>query len=156
LNIVFSDRKPNRLRGYDYSLPGYYFVTICVTGHQPLLAEIENRQLYLNDAGRIVDFSWNDLVNHYPDIALDEYVIMPDHFHGILRICPATNQPGKKRHGLPEIIRGFKTFSSRRINEKMPWVIFKWQKSYHDRIIRNDKELAQTRAYIINNPANWG
>ncbi len=60
-----------------------------------------------------------------------------------------------KLHGLPEIIRGFKTFSSRRINETKPILKFQWHKSYHDRIIRNDRELFFIRRYIKNNPMNW-
>jgi len=105
----------------------------------------------LNGAGKIVDFCWHDLVNHYKNVLLDEYIIMPDHFHGILHIKPS--EPGFKQYGLPEIIRGFKTFSSRRINEKFPYLLFMWQKSYYDRIVRNDAELSRIREYIKNNPA---
>ncbi len=98
----------------------------------------------------LVDFCWHDLVNHYHNVLTDKYIIMPDHFHGILHI--RTPEPGLKQYGLPEIIRGFKTFSSRRINEKFPDLMFMWQKSYYDRIIRNDAELSRIREYIINNP----
>jgi REP element-mobilizing transposase RayT len=85
---------------------------------------------------------------------------MPDHFHGIVWINPVGNglkpfPTGKTNHGLPEIIRGFKTFSSRRINEINHHEKFQWQKSYYDHVIRNDESLQKIREYIQNNPVKW-
>ena len=154
------ERKLNRLSGYDYSTPGYYFVTICIKYIECLFGEIVNDKMELNEMGKIVEKCWMDLPNHYMNIELDEFVIMPNHFHGIIRIVwngfkPFHTMPTKKLHGLPEIIRGFKTFSSRRINETKPILKFQWHKSYHDRIIRNDRELYRIQKYIVYNPKNW-
>jgi len=152
-------RKPNRLRGYDYSKNGYYFVTICTQNLVEWFGKVENDQMALNEYGRIVSECWHDLPNHYRNIKLDESVIMPNHVHGIVIIDNVGNgfKPfPTKYHGLSEIIRGFKTFSSRRINYKITNNrCFHWQKSFYDHVIRNENELAFIREYILNNPKKW-
>lgn len=174
------NRKLNRLPNFDYSSPGAYFVTICVHGREHVLGSVIDGVMHLTPSGKIAASCWQDLPNHYLNCRLDEFVIMPNHVHGIVCInepvgngltgngfkpfpteTPITTTI-KKLHGLPEIIRGFKTFSSRRINEircRDRFVtdphVFQWQKSYHDRIIRNEEELNRIRQYITENPANW-
>jgi len=114
-----------RLDGYDYSRDGYYFVTVCTWGHSMWLGDIRDDKMILNQFGEIVKYCWFDLPNHYRNCILDKFVIMPNHIHGILIINndvgaglkPARTYP-IKRHSLSEIIRGFKTFSSRKINKK--------------------------------------
>ncbi len=160
------ERKGNRLQNYDYSQPGYYYVTICV--HPGLkrcnvFGVINNGKMKLNKYGEILNHVWQNLPGHYHNCLLDEYIIMPDHFHGIVEIITDVDNVGNglkpfptvKHHGLPEIIRGFKTFSSRGINAINNGNTFRWQKSYYDRIVRNDKSLNHIRQYIIDNPANW-
>ncbi|MBN1688448.1 MAG: transposase [Candidatus Omnitrophica bacterium] len=182
-------RRKNRLREYNYAGAGYYYVTVCAAGRGEWLGEIRNREMVLNDWGRIVEACWLDLPNHYAGVKLDRYVVMPNHFHGIVVIhhggnksttgdesivgnglkpfptnVPAPmpsseNTPSRpqKRHGLSEIMRGFKTFSARRINEKLPGgERFRWQKSFYDRVIRHDQELNRIREYICQNPSQWG
>jgi REP element-mobilizing transposase RayT len=162
----FPDRKRIRLKEYDYSKPGNYFVTINTKEDVVQLSSVENGTVKLSEAGEIVDSVWRNLPNHYTNCELDEYIIMPDHFHGIIIIIdccregsvtlPKNEKTNKTNHGLPEIIRGFKTFSSKTINERIqPVPKFSWQKSYHDRIIRNKRELDNVRKYIIDNPNNW-
>jgi len=162
----FPDRKRIRLKDYGYTKPGYYFVTINRNKNINDLSSIKNGEVKLGETGKIVDKVWNDLPNHYLNCELDEYVIMPNHFHGIIKLneredglttLPTKNvQTDKIKHGLPEIIRGFKTFSSKTINEKIkPEQKFRWQKSYYDRIIRNEHELNNVRKYILDNPINW-
>lgn len=163
----FPSRKRIRLKGYDYSKPGNYFVTINTKEDILQLSSVENGRIKLSESGKIVNMVWNKLPKHYPNCELDEYVIMLDHFHGIINIIecccregsatlPNNKKTNRVNHGLPEIIRGFKTFSSKTINEKIkPVPKFKWQKSYYDRIIRNVHELDNVRKYIINNPVNW-
>lgn len=115
----------------------------------------------LNEWGGIVQTCWNDLPGHYANVKLDEHEVMPNHFHGIIVIDNVGNglkpfPTTAKRHGLSEIVRGFKTFSSRRINEKLTdGKRFQWQKSYYDHVIRNEKSLNQIREYIRNNPLKW-
>ena len=162
----FPDRKRIRLKDYDYTKPGYYFITINTNKRIKHISKIRNGKVDLNESGKVIDNVWNDLPNHYPNCALGEYVIMPDHFHGIIKlnecrerfvtICGKNEKTNRTNHGLPEIIRGFKTFSSKAINEKIkPDQKFRWQKSYHDRIIRNEYELNNVRKYILDNPINW-
>jgi REP element-mobilizing transposase RayT len=159
------ERKGNRLRNYDYSQPGHYFVTICVHPGfkgRNVFGIINNGKMELNKNGEILNHVWQNLPNHYYNCLLDEYIIMPDHFHGIVEIITDDDNVGNglkpfptvKHHGLPEFIRGFKTFSSRGINAINNGNTFRWQKSYHDRIIRNDESLYHIRKYIINNPIN--
>ena len=79
-------RRSVRLKGYDYSQDGYYFVTICTQNRQPLFGEIQKGAIILNDAGRMIDRWWNELKNKYADIEIDEYMVMPNHCHGIINI----------------------------------------------------------------------
>ena len=174
------DRKKNRLKNYDYSRKGYYYVTICVHPvfkGQNIFGIINNyNEIILNKYGEIVNHCWQDLTNHYHNCLLDTYVIMPDHFHGIVQIINIDENAGNgvvdvgndvfdvgnglkpfptvKHYGLSEIIRGFKTFSSRGINKINHNTVFRWQKSYYDHIVRDDYSLNRIRKYIINNPAN--
>ena len=142
----------NRLTGFDYSNEGYYFVTICVKDKTEWFGEIKDGKMMLNEYGKIVLRCWSDLLNHYVNTKLDEFIIMPNHLHGILSI----SHPFRKNHGLSEIMRGLKTFSSRRINEKInDGIKFQWQKSFYDHIIRNEQDLTRVREYIVNNPLKW-
>jgi len=77
-------RRSIRLRGYDYSTAGFYFVTICVQGRECLLGKVVESKVELNNAGRMVETIWLELPVRYPDIAVDKHVIMPNHFHGII------------------------------------------------------------------------
>ena len=82
-------RRSIRLRGHDYAQDGFYFVTICCHQRQPLFGEIAEGKMMLNAAGGIVNTVWRELPNHYPGITLGEYVVMPNHFHGIIHIVGA-------------------------------------------------------------------
>ncbi len=150
----FPHRKRLRYADFDYSNDGYYFITACVKNRTNLFGAVSKHRMILNEWGRIVDFCWNDLPNHYGNCVLDSHVVMPNHFHGIIII--ENNPSCEKKYSLSEIIRGFKTFSSRRINE-LPIIgdKFHWQKSFYDRIIRNEKELNNIRRYIEQNPLKW-
>ena len=101
--------------------------------------------------GRIVQRTWENLATHYQGIDLDAFVVMPNHMHGIIILA---DQP-ERRHAIPEIVRGFKTFSARRINERAGKRGVLWQRGYYEHVIRNEKALDRVRAYIANNPARW-
>ncbi|MCK4635355.1 MAG: transposase [Candidatus Moranbacteria bacterium] len=163
-------RKRNRLENYDYSQNGYYFVTICTKDKKYFFGEIKDGEMVLNDYGKIAKKCWLDLPNHYVNCQLDEFIFMPNHMHGIViidnDIVESDNfvvgnglkpfpTKGKKLHGLSEIMRGFKTFSSRRINETNPVNKFQWQKSFYDHVVRNDESLCKIREYIMINPEKW-
>ena len=91
-NPQIHHRRSIRLQDYDYSSEGAYFVTMCTQNRECLFGEIVNGQMILNEYGKIVEQCWNDLPNHYDNIALDAYVIMPDHFHGIIFIVGAIQE----------------------------------------------------------------
>lgn len=156
--MLFHHRKRNRLKNFDYSNNGYYFVTICVYKREYVFGEIKDDQMVLNRYGKIMKKCYLDLPNHYINCTLDEYVIMPNHMHGIIIIKNVGNGlkpfPTNTKYSLSEIIRGFKTFSSRSIHQ-LGLNSFKWQKSFYDHIIRNEQSLWAIRQYIKNNPKNW-
>lgn len=156
-------RKPLRLKGYDYSQAGAYFVTICAKDRKHLFGRILGQRMEANTYGRIVEASWRDIPNHYRGIELDEFILMPNHIHGIVVILDdfptlgAGSEPAPtKRHSLSEIMGGFKTFSARRINEirTIPGTPV-WQRGFFEHIIRNEKSLTHIREYIASNPQRW-
>lgn len=153
------NRRSIRLQGYDYSRAGAYFVTVCTQNRQCLFGENVDGKMALNDAGRMIQTIWNGLPEHYHHVELDEFVVMPNHLHGIIAIVGAGLKPAPtpiNQHGLPEIVRALKTFSARRINEMRNTPGAKlWQRNYYEHIIRNDDELNRIREYIANNPSQW-
>ena len=151
-------RKKTRLSNYDYSQNGMYFITICTKNKRHFFGKIIDEKMILNEYGNIAQDVLTNLPNHYNNINIDEYIIMPNHVHVIieindnvwtgLKLVPTT-------HGLSEIIRGFKTFSSRKINDTNPTNKFQWQRSFYDHIIRKDESLNKIREYIMINPRQW-
>jgi REP element-mobilizing transposase RayT len=168
-------RRSIRLTGYDYSQAGVYFITICTKDRECLFGDVVNGKMTINTWGEIVLTCWVALPQHYPHVDLDAFVIMPNHVHGVVLIThdlgvgaglkPARTKPARtkpaptnqmKRHGLSEIVRAFKTFSARRINESRGTpAVPVWQRNYYEHIIRDENELNRTRDYIQNNPAHW-
>ena len=174
-----SPRRRNlRLRDYDYAQAGFYFVTICVQYRQCLFGEIIDGTMQLNSAGILVKKAWLELPRHYPHVVLDQFTIMPNHFHGIVTLTDADTvvaglkpdvragfkpdvraglKPAPtKRHEFPEIIRAFKTFSARHINEmrQTPGTSV-WQRNYYEHVIRNEADYERIAEYVENNPAKW-
>jgi len=175
-------RKPhNRLKDYDYSTAGYYYVTICTENRQELFGVIENDKIILNNAGNMINFWWGEITRHFEGIKLDEYIVMPNHIHGIINIvgvdrCVDPNQyvdriqnnkinhNGRTHRSAPtisDIIQWFKTMTTNEYIchvKNSNWLSFNkrlWQRNYYDHIIRNEKSLNHIREYIINNPAKW-
>ena len=114
-----------------------------------MFGEVVDGVMHLNDAGQLVADTWNALPMHYPGVVLDEMQVMPNHMHGNIVLA-------ERGRPLPEIVRGLKTFSARRINERRgtPGTPV-WQRNYYERIVRDDEELFRSRAYIRNNPSDW-
>ena len=150
-------RKHLRLKQFDYSQDGCYFITICVKNWESVFGEIEKNVMILNDYGRIANSQWLFLCNQYEYIQLHEYCIMPNHFHGIIEISAGNGRDRslqKKIKSLPELIGVFKTTSSKHLH-KNGLDYFQWQKSYYDHIIRDEDDFSRIRDYIIHNPVNW-
>jgi REP element-mobilizing transposase RayT len=154
---VILNRHSIRLKGYDYTQEGLYFVTICVQNRERIFGKIAEGKMILNDAGKIVEMVWNELPQHYSNIQLDAFVVMPDHIHGIIIITEyKSTHIESRRHGLSEIVRGLKTFSARKINELHNTIGKKlWQRNYYEHIIRTETECLNIANYIKNNPQKW-
>jgi len=150
-----------RLKGCDYSQPGAYFVTICTHNRESLLGEIVGGEMILNEYGREVSKCWVWLAKQYPYLASDEWVVMPNHTHGIVIL---SGTYGLRRGGsrtaltksLGRLVGVFKTVSTKRINgmRHTPGSSL-WQRNYYERVIRNEDELNRLRQYIPDNPAQW-
>jgi putative transposase len=154
-NIMRNDLGPRRrslrLQGYDYSHAGAYFITVCTRDRIALFGEISDNDMRLNQAGMLVKEIWDNLSAHYRDIDLDAFIGMPNHVHGIIVLADGNGA----HHGIPEIVRGFKTFSARSVNELRATRGALWQRGYYEHVIRNDTALNRVRGYIANNPARW-
>ncbi len=157
-------RRSIRVKGYDYSQAGAYFITMCVRERECLLGEVVDGKVQPSGIGAVVEACWRDLPRHYAHVDLGEFVIMPNHVHGIIILTSdvgdnvgAGFKPAPtKRHGLTEVVRAFKTFSTRRINvlRETPGLQL-WQRNYYERIIRDEAELGRISQYIVDNPARW-
>ena len=157
-----------RLSGYDYSSQGAYFVTICTYQRTCLFGEIINEQMQLNQFGQIVKDYWQQIPKHFPNVELDEFIVMPNHLHSIIVIKHAVleNQPGTttaeifgnmmKPGALSTIVRSFKSATTRQINilRAAPGSPV-WQRNYYDHIIRNEVSYTQIEHYIRYNPLSW-
>jgi putative transposase len=166
-----------RLSGYDYSQLGAYFVTMCTKDRHPLFGAIENGMMRLTEAGEIAAECWKRIPEHFSNTKLDEFIVMPDHLHGIIVVTGQTKSmtgfvPGgaiqesprldrddpvwRRRMLLPKIIGRFKQNSAKQINilRGTPGIPV-WQRGYHDRIIRDAESLSIIRRYIIANPRHW-
>ncbi len=150
------DRRSIRLRAYDYSAPGGYFITICTHQRVYRFATVRDAEVILSNEGHIVETAWGDLRRDYANIQLDQFIIMPNHVHGIIFIVGTGFNTARTNHPLSEIVRGFKTFSARRINATAATLGTNvWQRNYYEHIIRNDRSLNRIREYIASNPLNW-
>jgi putative transposase len=165
-----------RLKGHDYSQHGYYFVTICTQGKWCLFGKIEEKQMVFNDSGKMISRWWNELKNKFTNVEIDDYVIMPNHCHGIINIvdsagadrctCPDNNMgehtgsPLQERP-ISEVIKWFKTMTTneyiRNVKQNY-WQPFDgklWQRNYYEQIIRDEASLQRVREYINMNPLQW-
>ncbi|MCX8048287.1 MAG: transposase [Methylohalobius sp.] len=176
------NRRSIRLKGYDYSQAGAYFITICTRDRVCLFGEIVAGEMRLNDMGRIVETVWKEIPASYPGAAIDAFVVMPNHIHGIILVgapfmAPhdvatragatmavqgAMNRGAMNRGAMNraptvgEIVRGFKARVAIAIH-RMPGCgnVAVWQRNYYEHIIRNEESLNRIRQYIADNPLQW-
>lgn len=147
-------RKPTRLKGYDYSTPGAYFLTICVKDKKQLLSKIVGTdegivpQNNLSEIGLICDRYINNINIKYENVTVDKYVIMPNHIHLIV-FLHGTMRASSPTKNIETIIRSFKTMVTKEIGNSI------WQRSYHDHIIRGEKDYRKIWEYIDTNPIKW-
>lgn len=173
------DRKLTKLKGYDYSQSGYYFVTICTRDREEWFGKVEDGKMVFNEFGKIAsDFS-AEIAAHFKYVGIDEFSVMPNHVHGILIIEEGVGNAYMRSHQtnvrmrshqrnafmhslqdrtkmlLSKIIQQYKASVTRKINSLKSGFHFGWQKSNYDHVIRNDRSLDNLREYIINNPLKW-
>jgi REP element-mobilizing transposase RayT len=162
-------RKSIRLREYDYSQGGAYFITILSKNHQCIFGEILDGKIRLNKLGEIIQEQWLMLPDRYEEIELDNFIIMPNHIHGIIIIVGAIHELPiqnkiiekmdiiqRRKMLLPKIVGYFKMNTSKQINILRNTVGLPfWHRNYYEHIIRSDKEMDRIREYINNNPYMW-
>jgi REP element-mobilizing transposase RayT len=173
------DRKSLRLKGWDYHTPGFYFVTICAKEMASFFGTVVKGRMVLNDAGRMVKQVWDEIPRFYEGVAIDEAVVMPNHFHGVVRLlekgaptggwdraptggCPYEGAvPCGCPLSLPDVVHNFKSLSTTRYIQgvkKANWRAFDgklWHRNYWDVIVRDEKALSNIRNYIRFNPQNY-
>lgn len=169
-----------RCQNWNYTSDGWYMITVCTKYRSPDFGYVKNGRMVLNDMGRIVQGRWLEIAKLSPCVQLDEFIIMPDHIHGIIHIRHANNcrcvarlrtynkhEPRYEYEGdhprmsgiapragsISTIVRSFKSATAKHIHPHNPE--FQWQKRFHDRIIQSPGELQQKRTYIRNNPKNY-
>ena len=148
------DRRSLRLRDYDYSQAGAYFITICTN----------NREFYLEKLPKLKQIAqdqWKELEKRFLEIELDEFIVMPNHIHGIIFIVGVIHElllhnQYRRNMMLPKAIGYFKMNTAKQFNQILnrtgqPF----WQRNYYEHVIRNEKELNRIRDYIQNNPLKW-
>jgi putative transposase len=176
-NPKIHHRRSIRLKGYDYSQNGAYFITLCTQDRKPIFGKIVNGEMQLSQFGIIAHDEWLKTSEIRKNIEMDEFIVMPNHFHGIividgrgvLQYAPTEYAPTKNvapklqspSQTIGAIIRGYKAAVTKQINTiqinagvyDTPERI--WQKNYYEHIIRNEVSLNKIREYILNNPFNW-
>jgi putative transposase len=173
---IFPDRQTTRLRWFDYSEANFYFVTICTYRGEHIFGGINNGEMTLNADGLRAYAEWLRLPERYPGIALDDFIFMPNHMHGIIVIYGKLNlenvperfrkqrllmlstyHPELNNYKAPplwEIVRGYKGSTSHNIHTSGT-TNFAWHTRYHEIIIRDQKHLHTLRNYISRNPETW-
>jgi REP element-mobilizing transposase RayT len=168
----FPQRKQLRLKGYDYALGGAYFVTICVDRMRALLGKVRDGKVELNSIGQLVEGLWLELPDRYAGVVLDAHVIMPNHIHGIVGLIDPTllhhsdvgagpRARPQPRLSLIELVKRYKSLTTNRYHKQrqaagalhLPTRL--WQRSFWDRVIRDQTELHFVQEYIVSNPLSW-
>ena len=164
-------RRSIRLKGFDYSQQGAYFVTICAWRRLPVFGQIVGDEMRANDLGRMAEQWWAKLPSRFSGVEVDEHVIMPNHFHGVILVTtsPGLADVATERNGRPHgaaptlgaIVRWFKTMTTneylRGLREGRWRSLLRrlWQRNYYERIVRDEDELNAIREYIVQNSARW-
>jgi len=162
-----------RLQNYDYSSNGFYFITICTKDKKNYFGEIINDKICLSEIGTIAKTHWFQIPKHFSFVTMDEFVVMPNHVHGIVIInnkglnkkqyhvetqniasLQEKNTFGPQSNNLASIIRGYK--ASVKAYATINQINFSWQSRFYDHIIRSERSFFSICEYIRNNPRNWG
>ncbi len=167
----------HRLKGYDYSSEGAYFITICTKNRENYFGDVVDGKMVLTEMGKIADKFLQEIPDHFQNVLIDAYVIMPNHIHfivimktdddcrdvALLHLYGGADKFTKqyysdispKKWTIWSIIRSYKSICTKTINAMQDNIFFAWQPNYHDRIIRDENEWNRIRQYIVDNPAQW-
>jgi len=161
-------RRSIRLKDFDYSRPGAYFVTVVTQGRLPFFGNIVDGQTRLSDEGVVTCQCWQLIAEHFSNVSLDEFVVMPNHLHGIVIMEPVGARHAVPLHNttehfgaplagtIPTIIRSFKSAVTKEIRNLQKKPVFRVrQRNYYEHVIRSEESLSRIREYITNNPFNW-
>ena len=171
----FPNRRSTRLQEYDYSSPGAYFVTLSVQGNLAMFGGINDGCMILNAAGAMIEREWLNLPERFTLLELDEFIVMPDHFHGILCLLSSEShvindeKPGEhevRPYGtangsIGRIIQAFKSKATILYGKGVKedgWTPYNhklWQRGYYEHVLRNQHDLEDTREYINLNPRRY-
>ena len=166
-------RRSIRLKGYNYSQAGCYYLTVVTQNRECLFGDVVDGKMVLNGAGRVAQTCWLEIPNHFPNVHLDAFIIMPNHIHGIIFIIndemgksvgvqnfeplQRSNQNKYQQiipHSIGSIIRGFKIGVTKWFRHNTD-IYTVWQRNYWEHVIRDEKELNHIQEYTINNPLKW-
>jgi putative transposase len=143
------DRKKLRLAEFDYSAPGYYFVTLCISCRRCVLGDVREDRVVLSALGQLVSDGWCRIPQRSAGIVLDAFVIMPNHLHALLELTGSATS-------LSAAIGAFKSLSTNEARAAGMLVDAKlWQRGFHDHVVRDEAGLDRLREYIGNNPLKW-
>ena len=155
------NRQSIRLREFDYSAEGMYYITLVTQDREEVFGTVRHAMMHLSPAGEMVRKAWIGIQRYDSRISLDEFIVMPNHMHGILFIagrgrCPAPTI------SLSSIVRRFKSWTTNQYMwdvRTLGWPPFRkrlWQRNYYDHVVGTDRDLRGIRKYIRDNPNNWG
>jgi putative transposase len=155
-------KQPLRVKMFDYRTAGYYFVTVCTANRICCLGDCLEDRIILSPLGKIVQDCWEKIGQHNAHVQVDQFVVMPNHVHGILvfndreisqttRRCSVNSLSGS----LASVIGSFKSASTRLGRDMLNPELSLWQARYYEHVIRTEKALGKIRNYVSNNPVYW-
>jgi putative transposase len=166
-----------RRDGYDYSDEGFYFITICAAGKKCFFGTVDDFEMRLSEIGEIAQKFWEEIPLHFDNTKLHEFIIMPNHLHGIIQIIPGRSRDfaagdvavqrlyggdhlimsriSPKASSLSVVIRSYKSACTNFIRNSFKIPNFEWQERFYDRVIRDEEEFNAIRQYVIDNPLKW-
>ena len=164
-------RRSLRLKGYDYTQAGAYFVTVVVQEKLPLFGVVVDGKMQLNAAGEMVQRIWDAMPNRFPSIVMNAFIAMPNHIHGIIAVgaplvgalvgARSFNDETITKVQLGDVVGAFKSLTTVEYVRGVRaggWAPFHgrlWQRNFYEHIVRTDESLEKIHQYILDNPANW-
>jgi putative transposase len=143
-----------RLRGFDYASAGLYFVTVCTHEKRCFLGSVDGEEMILNTLGELVERQLIELPERLDAVAVDSYIVMPNHVHAIVGLGSRARQASPLRLG--HVVAAFKSGSAREINRARRTANASvWQRGYHDHVVRDEIDLQRVREYLDSNPIRW-